>query len=155
MMKELDITDRKVAQQVLDLQLSSYRVEAELTGFDGIPPLRDTVEMLISSGETFYGWYLGGELAGAVSYKLEEKVLDIHRVMVHPRHFRKGVAIALLQSLLDSTTAVHRVEVRTGSLNHPARKLYRRLGFIEVGEEETAPGFWMTRFTMVRDGDAG
>ncbi|GGA36661.1 hypothetical protein GCM10007416_06980 [Kroppenstedtia guangzhouensis] len=155
MMKELDITDRKVAQQVLDLQLSSYRVEAELTGFDGIPPLRDTVEMLISSGETFYGWYLGGELAGAVSYKLEEKVLDIHRVMVHPRHFRKGVATALLQSLLDSTTAVHRVEVRTGSLNHPARKLYRRLGFIEVGEEETAPGFWMTRFTMVRDGDAG
>lgn len=155
MMKELDITDRKVAQQVLDLQLSSYRVEAELTGFDGLPPLRDTVEMLISSGETFYGWYLGGELAGAVSYKLEEKVLDIHRVMVHPRHFRKGVATALLQSLLDSTTAVHRVEVRTGSLNHPARKLYRRLGFIEVGEEETAPGFWMTRFTMVRDGDAG
>ncbi len=94
-------------------------------------------------------------MAGAVSYKLEEKVLDIHRVMVHPRHFRKGVATALLQSLLDSTTAVHRVEVRTGSLNHPARKLYRRLGFIEVGEEETAPGFWMTRFTMVRDGDAG
>ncbi len=64
MMKELDITDRKVAQQVLDLQLSSYRVEAELTGFDGIPPLRDTVEMLISSGETFYGWYREGSWPG-------------------------------------------------------------------------------------------
>lgn len=96
MITPLDITHRETAQQVLDLQLPSYRVEAELTGFDGIPPLRDTVDTLISCGETFRGLYLDGELAGAISYKLEKNLLDIHRVMVHPRHFRKGVATALL-----------------------------------------------------------
>ncbi|MFD1396863.1 GNAT family N-acetyltransferase [Kroppenstedtia eburnea] len=155
MITPLDITHRETAQQVLDLQLPSYRVEAELTGFDGIPPLRDTVDTLISCGETFRGLYLDGELAGAISYKLEKNLLDIHRVMVHPRHFRKGVATALLQSLLDSTSEAHRVEVSTGSLNHPAKKLYRRLGFTEVGEEEAAPGFWMTRFQLIREGGAG
>lgn len=155
MIRTLDITDRETARQVLEVQLSSYRVEAELTGFDGIPPLKDTVERLQACGETFLGFFQDEALAGAASYLLKGKTLDIHRVMVHPRYFRKGVATSLLRHLLTSTPQATVVEVSTGSDNPPARHLYRQLGFAEVGEEEVAPGFWMTRFRLVRGSGGG
>jgi hypothetical protein len=43
MIKMLITKDRTVAQKILEVQIPSYRVEAELIGFQGIPPLHDTV----------------------------------------------------------------------------------------------------------------
>src|SRR5699024_12347757 len=47
-------------------------------------------------GETFYGYYSNGWLCGVVSIKTAKCVIDIHRLMVHPNHFRKGIAKKLL-----------------------------------------------------------
>lgn len=111
--------------------------------------------MLQGCGETFMGFFREEALAGTISYLLEGKVLDIHRVMVHPRHFRKGVATSLLRHLLASIPQATVVEVSTGSDNSPARHLYHHLGFNEVGEEEVAPGFWMTCFRLIQAGSKG
>jgi hypothetical protein len=46
----LDATDRAIAAALVGLQRSSYAVEAEPISFDGIPPLRESVEELLVAG---------------------------------------------------------------------------------------------------------
>jgi len=42
----LDLSDRRIAQSLLKLQRRAYRIEADLIGSDGIPPLRETLDEL-------------------------------------------------------------------------------------------------------------
>ena len=51
--ERLDLSDVETAVQVLQVQRAAYRVEAELIGFDGIPPLHESYEELIVSSMTF------------------------------------------------------------------------------------------------------
>ena len=91
MIKIIDISDSKNAEDVINIQIPSYKVEAEIIGYYDIPPLKDTIDTLQQSGETFFGYYENEELCGAISIKVEDDV-DIHRLIAHPNHFRKGIA---------------------------------------------------------------
>lgn len=128
MIKKIDITSRKIAEDVLNIQLPSYQVEADIIGYDDIPPLKDTVETLQQCGETFYGYYLNEELCGAISLKVEEGEVDIHRLIVHPNHIRKGIAQTLF-NYLESHLKGNRMIVATGSKNTPAIRFYKKNGF--------------------------
>ncbi|MGE5703164.1 MAG: GNAT family N-acetyltransferase [Clostridia bacterium] len=146
MIKKIDITQQKSAEQVLAIQMPAYRVEAELIGFDDLPPLRDTVVSLQACGETFWGNWIGEELAGAISYKREDEVLDIHRLIVSPDHFRKGIAGQLLTHAIENEPETKKVIVTTGAKNTPAKQLYKRFGFQELRDVEVAPGLSLTFF---------
>lgn len=138
MIKLLDITDKKTAAKVLEVQLPAYQVEADIIGYQGIPPLFDTIETLQNSGETFYG-YFDPFLAGVISYKIEHQVLDIHRVVVHPHFFRRGIGRAMVQFLLHTyKERVNGFMVRTAKKNTPAIKLYQQLAFREIEQVMTA-----------------
>ncbi|UOK56640.1 hypothetical protein MGI18_17535 [Bacillus sp. OVS6] len=89
MIKKIDITNPKFAEEVLNVQLPSYKVEAEIIDFYEIPRLKDTVETLLQCSETFFGYYISEELCGAISIKVEKDVMDIHRLIVHPNYFKK------------------------------------------------------------------
>jgi ribosomal protein S18 acetylase RimI-like enzyme len=116
-------------------------VEAELIGFDGIPPLHESLEDLRACGESFLGT---PDLTGAVSWeRLEDGTLDICRLVVHPRAHRTGVASALLDAL-DRLEPADRTLVSTGTANLPALALYRRRGFVPTGLRDLAPGVTMT-----------
>jgi len=97
MIRKLDLEDTETLRQILELQLASYKVEAEMIGFYDIPPLKDTMDSLKECGEIFYGYYAGNVLAGIISYKVDENVLDIHRVAIHPNFFRMGIADKLVR----------------------------------------------------------
>jgi ribosomal protein S18 acetylase RimI-like enzyme len=152
MIRQIDIADKETAERVLAVQLPAYRIEAELIGFDGIPALKDTAESLAACGESFFGYWAGDELAGAVSFKETHDpkgrlAVDIHRLIVHPDFFRRGIGSALISHLFgvyDRQGASY--TVHTGALNIPARKLYARLGFTETGGLEVAPGVAITGF---------
>ncbi|MGC5326686.1 GNAT family N-acetyltransferase [Brevibacillus sp. SYSU BS000544] len=146
MINRLEIEQHETAVQVLNIQLPSYQIEAELIGFYDIPPLKDTVETLQSCGETFYGFFYDGELAGAISYKREQDILDIHRLIVHPDHFRKGIAQSLLSYIHQVEQGIDKVIVSTGQKNTPAKKLYTKNGFHPIQEIEVAPNFFLTCF---------
>jgi len=71
---------------------------------------------------------------GAVSYKrLGDGTVDIHRLVVDPAAFRRGIASALLDAL-DAAAPATRTIVATGAANAPARALYERRGFRPVRE---------------------
>ncbi|MFC3898171.1 GNAT family N-acetyltransferase [Lentzea rhizosphaerae] len=135
----LDLTDDTVLHELWTVQRLAYAVEAELIGFDGIPPLHESLEELRSSGETFLGLYDEEGLVGAVSYQLDGSTVDICRLVVHPRAHRRGIA----SKLLDSLPAGPQI-VSTGTKNEPALRLYRKRGFVETGEFEVAPGVTIT-----------
>ncbi len=153
MIELLNVSDAAVARRLLAVQIPAYRIEAELIGFYDIPPLRDTVATLQASGETFFGYYLADELVGAISYKREGETVDIHRLIVSPAHFRKGIASALLRYLLEAEAeaGATRFVVSTGDKNTPAKELYIRHGFTEVGRVEVAPGVNLASFVKEKE----
>jgi ribosomal protein S18 acetylase RimI-like enzyme len=143
MIQTIQISNPREASQMLELQKLSYRVEADLIGSDAIPALHENLEQLQETGETFYGFFEGQELIGAISFKLESQTLDIHRLVVHPNHFRKGIAESLLEFILKLEVNAERCIVQTGALNFPAIRLYQKLGFTELEQREVAPNLWV------------
>jgi ribosomal protein S18 acetylase RimI-like enzyme len=147
----LDVADRAVAEAVLDVQRRAYRVEADLVGFDAIPPLHESLEELQATGETFLAALVGERLAGLVSWKLEGDTLDLHRLAVDPELFRAGIGRALVRAAQAAEPEARRVIVQTGAGNDPAKALYESEGFAEIGGREVAPGFRVTLFEKLRD----
>ncbi len=149
--RAVNVFDPRQCAALLALQRASYQVEADLVAYPDLPPLTDTTDSLQSSGETFWGFYVVHELAGAISYKIVAATLDIHRMMVHPYYFRRGIASALLGYVHERArvAGVTRLIVSTGSANLPACTLYRRHGFRDTYTEEIVPGLSITHFELL------
>lgn len=135
MIKKLNTRERSIAEKIVDLQRKSYIIEAKLINFYDITTLKDTAESIIECDEIFYGFLEGDELAGIISYKFEDGLIDIHRVAVDPSFFRKGIAKTLIKFIEESTVA-ERIVVATGAKNHPAIKLYLSMGFEKIEERQ-------------------
>jgi ribosomal protein S18 acetylase RimI-like enzyme len=144
--KEIDLSEKETAGEVLDLQRTSYRIEADLIGTEEIPPLKETFEQLQNCGETFTGCYMNNRLAGAVSYKVIGTTIDVHRVMVHPDFFRKGIALKLITWTEQRETSSSEVVVSTGAANLPAVRLYEKLGFVRKEDSIVGNGLVLANF---------
>jgi ribosomal protein S18 acetylase RimI-like enzyme len=146
----VDISDPGVAAEVLELQRRAYLVEAKLIGSNDIPPLRETLAELRRCGETFLVARAGdGVLAGAIPWRVDGSVVDLHRLVVDPEYFRQGVGSALVRGALGCVPEAERAVVQTGAANAPAIALYRREGFEPDGELEPVPGLRVARFVKL------
>jgi ribosomal protein S18 acetylase RimI-like enzyme len=140
----LDLADPDVASAVLALQRESYAIEAALIGDERIPMLIETIDELRSAGLEWLGVIDDAGLTGAVSWKvLDDGTVDIHRLVVAPRAFRRGVASALLDAL-DVAYPDRVMVVSTGTANAPALRLYGRRGFHATSVREVIPGLSIT-----------
>ena len=136
----LDLADETTARDVLALQRDAYAVEAALIGLDGIPALTETLDELRCAPEDWLGVADDDGLTGAVSWReLDDGTVDIHRLVVDPGAFRRGVATALLDALEARERNATHWTVGTGAANAPARALYERRGFTAT-EERVVPG---------------
>jgi ribosomal protein S18 acetylase RimI-like enzyme len=143
----LDLTDRTLAERLLAIQHAAYAVEAELIGFDGIPPLQEDLAGLMRSTEHWLGRYDGSTLVGAVAYEFpDDDTIEIARLIVDPAHARRGHGKALLDHL-DQAEPRPVSLVSTGSANAPAVNLYKSRGYTETGQVEVAPGIYVTQFS--------
>jgi ribosomal protein S18 acetylase RimI-like enzyme len=143
-LRDLDLSVEPTARAVLALQREAYAVEAAVMGSDGIPALSEPIEAVRAAGETWLGAFDGAGLCGAVAWReLPDGTVDICRLVVAPRAFRRGVASRLLDAL-DERFPARAMIVSTGSANEPAITLYRRRGFQPVRRREAAPGLFVT-----------
>lgn len=147
MIQILDHKEKGTAEKMLAIQLPAYQIEAELIEFEGIPQLNDTPQSIMSSEEVFLGYFEQSALAGFISYTETNELIDICRLVVHPNHFRKGIASSLLKDLLANKKKSQEVIVSTGAKNNPAIKLYEHFGFVKMEDIEVAPNFFITQLT--------
>ena len=148
MIRRLDLSDPAVAERLLTIQHAAYAVEAELIGFDGIPPLQEDLAGLMASTEHWLGRYDGAVLVGAVAYELTDDSVDISRLIVDPAYARRGHGRALLDHL-DQLEPRPVSLVSTGSANTPAITLYKARGYTEIDQVEVAPGVYVTQLRRV------
>lgn len=141
----VDIRDEAIARPILELQKRAYTIEAELIGSDNIPPLHDTLDSLRNCNEEFSIYTHDDQIAGAISFKRIGSLLDIHRLVVSPDYFRRGIASRLLE-FLEKMQDVSAIVVSTAEANLPAVALYRKHGYTMIEREEVEPGLWVVRF---------
>jgi ribosomal protein S18 acetylase RimI-like enzyme len=146
MIKILDFQDEILMKDLFGLQKISYIMEAKLIDFYEIPPLKETFEEFLNCGETFLGYLEDDELVGALSYTVENDVLTICRMIVHPNHFRKGIAQQLLTATEEKNSEIPVYQVSTGKDNFPAKRLYQKNGFVWIEDIEVEPGFFISNF---------
>ncbi len=149
MIKKLDLKDPATAFMVLELQTISYSIEARMINFYNIPPLNDTIDSLLCCDEIFYGYFAEEQLAGLISYKQSDTLIDIFRLAVHPEFFRRGIADSLIDFILNIKSVSNKVIVSTGKENIPAVNLYLKKGFHKVRDSEIATGIYITEFEKV------
>lgn len=139
--------DPYVVAALLALQRAAYAVEAEIIGYDRIPPLQEDHHGIASwRGRWVLAWD-GVDLVGAITWADREGAVDIEKVMVEPSAMRRGVATALLSRALDAADG-RPVVVATGRDNRPAVSLYAKHGFRHEGDECVPPGVWISRFRL-------
>jgi GNAT superfamily N-acetyltransferase len=141
----LDVAMRGPAQEVIALQRLAYQSEAALIGDVMLPPLCETPEALMSSGETAIGCRISASLVGVISYEDDGTALRICRLMVLQPWRRKGMASLLLEQVLSRKTP-REVVVETALLNYPGVRLYQKLGFQELAQRRTADGLELILF---------
>src|SRR5919197_923035 len=78
-------------------------------------------------------------------------VLELQRLVVDPTRLRAGIGTALVRAALAAEPEARRAIVQTGASNEPEKRLYRREGFVEIGDVEVLPGLWVTRFDKLLD----
>lgn len=149
MIEKLDLKDIETVKRIIELQIAAYKIEAELIGFYGIPPLRDTIDILRVCDETFYGYRINGLLAGIISYKIINNVLDIHRLAIHPDFFRMGIASKLIDYIEKLECSINKAIVSTGKENLPAVNLYLKNGFKKKNDVEIIKGIYITEFEKI------
>ncbi len=149
MIERLNLKDIETAKRVIKLQMASYKIEAEIIGFYEIPPLKDTIDSLIACEEIFYGYNINDDLAGVISYKIIENILDIHRVAIHPMFFRRGIAVELVNFIEKLGSNINIVAVCTGKENLPAVNLYLKNGYKKKKDIEISKDIYLTEFEKV------
>ncbi|WHY27205.1 GNAT family N-acetyltransferase [Bacillus wiedmannii] len=132
MILKLNATSYEVAATILQVQIPAYKIEANYLNSTAIPRLYDTVNDIQNCGETFYGYFSENKLVGFISFIQDEQLIDIHRLIVSPDFFQKGIATKLLIYIFNMFPSSTTYIVQTGKANTPAIALYKKHGFLEV-----------------------
>ena len=151
MISQLGHTKENIARSIREVFQASYVVEAELLKAVDFPPLKRPLKDFINSSNTFFGFWIGNELAAVVEIKSEEKFVHIQSLVVHPNFFRRGIASQIMTFVI-AQYGSEMLMVETGADNGPAIALYKRFGFIEVKQWMTDIGIMKVRFERPRKG---
>ncbi|MFI9101475.1 GNAT family N-acetyltransferase [Streptomyces fildesensis] len=130
------------AEKILKLQYLCYQSEAELYGDYTIEPLTQTFEALraeLAEGCVLVA-RLGDEVVGSVRGVVDaDGTARIAKLIVHPRMQRHGLGGRLLHAVEERLTAeseAKRYRLYTGHRSDLNLRLYRKLGYEQVGDAE-------------------
>lgn len=83
-------------------------------------------------------WLVAVEEDRVIGYVGSQTVLgetDMMNIAIHPDHRKRGIATALIESLIQKLTeqGSHSLMLEVRASNEPAKSLYAKIGFIAVG----------------------
>ena len=145
MIKKLQNNKIEISNQIHSVFQVSYAVEAKLLNATNFPPLKRPIESYQKSDNSFFGYFEDEELAGVIEIASNSIHTDINSLVVNPKFFRRGIAKQLLEFIFykfDSRLFI----VETGADNMPAIELYKKHGFKEVKQWDTAFGIRKVAF---------
>ncbi|MEU3465085.1 GNAT family N-acetyltransferase [Streptomyces sp. NPDC006733] len=138
----ISTADQDDAEKILKLQYLCYQSEAELYGDYSIEPLTQTFEALraeLAEGCVLVA-RLGDEVVGSVRGVVDDDgTARIAKLIVHPRMQRHGLGGRLLHAVEERLTAereAKRYRLFTGHRSDLNLRLYRKLGYEQVGDAE-------------------
>jgi ribosomal protein S18 acetylase RimI-like enzyme len=129
------------AEPILALQKLAFSKQAELYDDWSLPPMVETLDQLLEkfADHIFLKAVEGGALIGSVRAGDHEGVCHIGRLIVDPRHQRKGLASALMSAIEAEFPTVDRFELFTGTKSEGSIRLYERLGYVVSGRWAVSP----------------
>ena len=134
--RPVDHTEDATARAIVAVQQAAYRVEADLIGYDRMPPLVESPVDVARLELTILGVHDGERLVGLAGYGVDasgdDAVVEIERLAVDPAWARRGIGRALVTAVHEHEAHATRFEVSTGTANAPAVTLYLSLGYEEV-----------------------
>ena len=125
------------AADILALQKTAYRSEAELYQDFSIPPLTQTLEDLESEfgSKRFLKAVCDGRIVGSVCAGLNRGSCHIGRLIVHPEMQNRGIGTRLLHAAEGLFPQAARFELFTGDRSERNLYLYRKTGYREFRRE--------------------
>jgi ribosomal protein S18 acetylase RimI-like enzyme len=141
MTKEFTISraQKSDAQSILEIQKLAFRSEAELHNNFNIPPLTQTIESIREDFNTyeFYKLMVNNRITGSLKIRLiENDILWIGRLIVHPDFQNRGYGKALMQYIEKKYDNVAGYELFTGQKSERNIRFYQGLGYQIVGQFE-------------------
>lgn len=150
MITETTSAEYSVAAQIHAVTQAAYALEADLLGCAEFPPLRESLDELRQSHDSFLVFQHAGRIIGALSFDRSADPVAITRLVVSPSYLRQGIATALLAALEQRLSPTARLCVSTAQANTPAVVLYQRLGYIEAGVSNTSDGIPLVHFSKFK-----
>jgi ribosomal protein S18 acetylase RimI-like enzyme len=129
------------AAEILALQKLAYQSEARLYQDWNIPLLTQTLESLrdeFASSRVLKAME-GRRIVGSVRAREISDTCHVGRLIVAPDFQGSGIGTRLMRSVEASFPAVRRFELFTGSRSESNIRLYQRLGFTTLREQELSP----------------
>lgn len=143
--KKLEHTNIKTAQNIQQVFQKSYAIEAALLNAVNFPPLKRPLKNYLHCKNDFFGYFNGKELHGVIEIKHHNFFTHIQSLVVHPTFFRKGIAQELMVFILNRFDKKPFM-VETGVKNIPAINLYKKFQFREIKQWDTDYGVKKIRF---------
>ncbi|MDQ4076976.1 MAG: GNAT family N-acetyltransferase [Chloroflexota bacterium] len=139
-------SDRSTATQLFTLQQASYTLESQLIDYPALPPLHETPEEIRRSPETFLVYQEDSHILGALSFTSSPSTVEIGRLVVSPKHLRRGIARALLTAVEQHAPQPGLILVSTAEKNVPAVTLYQQHGYQLIDRRTLPDGLVLVRF---------
>lgn len=97
-------------------------------------------EILSSSYQQIWGYFIENELVGFVHLSISFESVDIVNIVVNPSFRRRGIASILMKNILNIYPNCEQLFLEVRVDNLPAINLYNKLGFREINRRKNYYG---------------
>ena len=97
-------------------------------------------EILSSSYQQIWGYFIENELVGLVHLSISFESVDIVNIVVNPSFRRRGIASILIENILNIYPNCEQLFLEVRVDNLPAINLYNKLGFREINRRKNYYG---------------
>lgn len=128
------------AKKLTNISIRAFHSDVLIGGEpnDG-PPDYDSVEWhreMRAKGQLFSYFDDEGNLVGGAVLVFKSKKIHIDRIFIHPKYFRKGYGMKLLQEIEIKFPEVTLITLDTPLDNIRTNSLYKKMGYVETNRTE-------------------